>query len=188
MDAAGTRPPYLELRGRLRPFIARRVPAADIDDVEQEVFLRVERSLVSLRDEESFAPWLYSVARSAIAERQRQSVRLPLLVPAESLDGECAPDDAHPSALEEALAAYLVTLIERLPSPYREAITLTEIEGMTHAAAADALGASLTAVKSRVQRGRRKLREMLEQCCRIALDARGRVIECSPRGSCCEDS
>ena len=43
------------------------------------------------------------------------------------------------------------------------------------------LGISLSAMKSRVQRGREQLREAFEDCCRIALDARGRVVACEPR-------
>jgi RNA polymerase sigma-70 factor (ECF subfamily) len=43
-------------------------------------------------------------------------------------------------------------------------------------------GISLSGMKSRVQRGRQQLRRMFEDCCAIALDARGHVIECEPRG------
>ena len=60
--------------------------------------------------------------------------------------------------------------------------------------AADMMGVSLSGMKSRVQRGREKLRELLEDCCEIALDARGRVIGCEPRPNgkqppdcCCGD-
>ena len=89
------------------------------------------------------------------------------------------------------LASYVLPLVSRLPSPYRKALTLTELEGLTQRAAADALGISLSGIKSRVQQAREKLREVLEECCRIGLDARGRVIECVPRNprTCgCENS
>jgi len=91
-----------------------------------------------------------------------------------------------PSPLETELAAYLLPLINRLPSPYREALSLTELEGLTQQAAADLLGISLSGAKSRVQRGREKLRALLDDCCRIGVDARRRVIDCEPRhaGAC----
>ena len=63
-----------------------------------------------------------------------------------------------------------------LPSPYREAVTLTELQGMTQKDAAEMLGISLSGMKSRVQRGRQRIREMLQACCGIALDARGHVL------------
>lgn len=62
---------------------------------------------------------------------------------------------------------------------------------MTQQAAASAMGTSLSGTKSRVQRGREKLRQLLEACCNVALDARGTVIECVPKqpGSCrCKNS
>jgi RNA polymerase sigma-70 factor, ECF subfamily len=68
-----------------------------------------------------------------------------------------------------------------LPSPYKEALTLTELQGVTQLAAAKLLGLSTSGMKSRVQRGREKLRELLESNCNIALDVRGGVIACEPR-------
>jgi RNA polymerase sigma-70 factor (ECF subfamily) len=71
--------------------------------------------------------------------------------------------------------------VARLPSPYREAITLTELEGLTQKAAAEMLGISLPGMKSRVQRGREKIRSMFDECCSVSVDCRGRVVECEPR-------
>jgi len=191
MNAEDLQSAYHEFEGRLRPFIARRVPTADVDDVVQDVFLRVQRSLAALRDEQSFAPWIYQVARSAIAESLRQRSRQPALVLEQEVEIELPPADTGPTPLEAELASYLLPLIARLPSPYREALTLIELEGMTQQAAANAAGVSLSGMKSRVQRGREKLRELLEACCRVAVDARGTVIECVPKqpGTCrCNDS
>jgi RNA polymerase sigma-70 factor (ECF subfamily) len=71
--------------------------------------------------------------------------------------------------------------VARLPSPYREAVTLVELEGLTAREAAEMVGISVSGMKSRVQRGRAQLREMLDACCEIALDARGKVVEFTPR-------
>jgi RNA polymerase sigma-70 factor (ECF subfamily) len=174
-----TRCAHRELEERLRPFVARRVPSSEVDDVLQDVFLRAQRALPDLRDEERFGPWLYRVARSAIAESHRQRLRQPLL--AAEVPEPPAVEQSGPTPLEAEVAAYLVPLISRLPSPYREALTLTELEGLTQQAAAAALGISLSGAKSRVQRGREKLRALLDECCSFGVDARGRVIECEPR-------
>ncbi|HYO94161.1 MAG TPA: sigma factor-like helix-turn-helix DNA-binding protein, partial [Polyangiaceae bacterium] len=82
---------------------------------------------------------------------------------------------------EHELAAHVAVFIARLPSPYREALTLTEMEGLTQKDAAAMLGVSLSGMKSRVQRARQQLRQLVEASCRIALDARGRVVSCEPR-------
>ena len=175
-----TRCAHRELEERLRPFVARRVPRAEVDDVLQDVFLRAQRGLGDLRDEERFGAWMYRVARSAIAENHRQRSRHPI-VDEDGAENPPAIEGSGPTPLETEIAAYLVPLITRLPSPYREALTLVELDGLTQQAAADALGISLSGAKSRVQRGRDKLRALLDECCRIGVDARGRVMDCEPR-------
>ncbi len=171
-----TRCAHRELEERLRPFVARRVPKSDVDDVLQDVFLRAQRALTDLRDEERFGAWMYRVTRSAIAENHRQRSRHPIL-DADDAEPAMPIECAEPTPLETEVAAYLVPLISRLPSPYREALTLTELEGLTQQAAADALGLSLSGTKSRVQRGREKLRALLDRM----LQHRGRRTWASHR-------
>ncbi len=62
---------------RLRPFVERRVSASDVDDVMQDVFVRMQKGLASLRDEERFTSWLFQIARSSIAEHGRTRARHP---------------------------------------------------------------------------------------------------------------
>ena len=169
-----------DLSAKLRPFIARRVPSTDVDDVLQDVFLRVQRGLGALREEERFGPWVYRVARSAIADQRRARRKHPL---AEHEAPEEPADEDYPeeNAAADRLALCVVPFIGMLPSPYREALTLTEIEGVSQRAAAEMAGVSVSAMKSRVQRGRQQLRELFDECCAIALDARGRVVDVQPR-------
>lgn len=171
---------WTELDAKLRPFVARRVRSpADVDDVVQNVFLRMQRGLPDLRDDDRFGPWVYQVARSAIADHHRAVRRHPI-APADAADEPCTEVEDDGSA-EQELAAYVAVFITMLQSPYREALTLTELEGLTQKEAAEMMGISLSGMKSRVQRGREQLRKALEDCCTIALDARGRVVSCEPR-------
>src|SRR5690606_24480720 len=107
-----------------------------------------------------------------------------------ALKHRVAEDDDHDApmesddddrAVEQALASVVALFLAALPSPYREALTLTELEGMTQKQAAEMLGISLSGMKSRVQRGRVLLRRSFEDCCTIALDVRGRIVGCEPR-------
>ena len=77
--------------------------------------------------------------------------------------------------------------VAQLPSPYREAVTLVELEGLTQQAAADVAGISLSGMKSRVQRGRRMLRQQFEDCCALTFDVRGRVVDARERAACACD-
>ena len=181
MIAAEARGAWRDIERRLRPYVARRVAsAADVDDVLQEIFVRLHRGLTSLRDGERFGGWVYRVAQSAIADAARSRAR------GSTFQLDAGPELAAESRAEDEdlgsdLGACVALFVSRLPSPYREAVTLTELEGLTQRDAAEMLGVSLPALKSRVLRAREKIRDMFEDCCRISVDCRGRVTDCEPR-------
>ncbi len=193
MIGPGARGAWRDLDAKLRPFISRRVRArADVDDVVQDVFLRIQRGLAGLREEERFGPWVYQIARSAIIDHQRTEKRHPQAPDERAEQVPCEDDEPDENVAARELATYVAPFVAMLPSPYREALTLTELEGLTQKDAAAMLGVSLSGMKSRVQRGRKLLRGALDDCCHIALDARGRVMACEPRADgklpdgCCE--
>lgn len=185
MIKATAREAWAELEQKLRPFIARRVQsAADADDVLQDVLLRLYAGLPELRDEERLGPWVYQVARNAVTDHVRRSSRRTreaagAVEEAEQLSQAAEADPSAPCVM----ASYVGRLVGLLPSPYREALTLTELEGLAQKDAAEMLGVSLPCLKSRVQRGRERLREAFHEACVIALDARGHVMSCEPRAS-----
>src|SRR6187551_1281435 len=181
MIGSEARGAWKELERHLRPYLARRVASpADIDDLLQDIFVRMQQGLATLRDEERFGGWVYRIAHSAIIDKVRQRARMPLLDPRDDVEAD-APPDTGGEQLQSDLGECVALFVSRLPSPYREAVTLTELEGLTQKAAADMLGVSLSGLKSRVQRGRDKIRHLFEECCQISVDCRGRVIECEPR-------
>jgi len=169
---------WAEFAPPLRAFLARRVPpGVEAEDLLQDVFLRVVRHLGSLRATGRPEAWLFQIARNAVRDslraRQRRDGRTDALevdIPAES------DTDAGRQA-EAELAPCLSGMIRRLSEPYRTALTLTSIEGLTQAEAARTAGISFSGMKSRVQRGREQLREMLVRCCEIAVDVRGGVSD-----------
>jgi RNA polymerase sigma-70 factor, ECF subfamily len=175
--------PWSDVASRLRPFVAQRVAAADIDDVLQNVLLRMHRGLPQLRDDERFAAWMFQVARNAIADTGR--TRNDVLADDEALAGLSAPAHDDDRDVPAALARCVSLFVAALPSPYREAITLVELEGRTARQAAEIAGISVSGMKSRVQRGRHQLRAMFEQCCEIAVDARGKPIDFERRCKSC---
>jgi RNA polymerase sigma-70 factor (ECF subfamily) len=192
MEPAPPRAPdvtaWREVEARLRPFVARRVDGGDVDDVLQDVRVRIHRGAAAVRDEQRMSAWLYQVARSAIAEHGRARARHPLPaspdVPEAAADASDQGDDDPSEDVRRALVACVGVFVARLPSPYREAVTLVELEGLTAAEAAALAGISVSGMKSRVQRGRAQLRALFEACCDFEVDARGRVVDATPRATC----
>lgn len=172
--------PWPDVAARLRPFVAHRVPTSDVDDVLQDVLVRMHRGLPDLRNDDRFSAWMFQVARNAIADAGRKNARVH--EPTDDLDETPAPashDDEREAAT--ALASCVSVFVAQLPSPYREAITLVELEGKTAKEAAEIVGISVSGMKSRVQRGRAQLRELFDRCCEIALDSRGKPTDFTPR-------
>jgi RNA polymerase sigma-70 factor (ECF subfamily) len=169
--------------GALRSFIARRVAnPADAEDALQEVFIRVQRSIGEVEAEDRIDAWLYQITRKVIADHYRSPARRHKADAAE-LDELPAPadePDEAPAALR-SLAKCLRPFVEALPEIYRRALVLTELQGMTQAAAAEELGISLAAMKGRVRRGRALLKQSFLGCCKIDLDVRGGVVDFRPR-------
>lgn len=176
---------WRELEARLRPYVARRVASpCDVDDVVQEVFVKIHRGLGDLRDDESFGGWVYKIAARAVHDHGRSRARHPLAATGSAADEEPVLGPSAQDDLQADLGECIALFVARLSSPYREAITLTDLEGLTQREAAEMLGVSVSAMKSRVQRGRAQIRAMFEDCCEVSVDARGRVRDCTPRALC----
>jgi len=174
--------PWRDVRAELHRFVAARVPRSEVDDVVQEALARIHRGVASVRDQDRLAPWMYQVTRNVIIDHLRRAR------PALPLDDEPSaepPSDDADEILARMLARCMTGFIAMLPAVYRQAITLVELEGLSQVDAAARLGIPVSTMKARVQRGRVKLRALVETCCAIGLDARGRVIEASPRGVTC---
>jgi RNA polymerase sigma-70 factor, ECF subfamily len=180
----------------LRAFIAKRVnDHGHVDDILQDVFVRVHRQVDAVSDPTRIVSWIYRVTRNAIIDHYRSPRRqreIPTgLSSTLEVVGEvhAIPEIArHGNAgeLRAELAGCLRPMIERLSGDYRDAIILVELEGMTQQAAAKQMGISLSGMKSRVQRGRKQLKRMLDECCLIQLDRRGGVREFEVRDTGCD--
>jgi len=148
----------------------------DAPDVLQDTFLRVYRHLSSFRGESQFGSWLYRIATNTALMHRRATARRP----AESLDEYLPRFDAEgvhaatPSELQVAsradelldrtfLANKARDVLARLPDLYREAFVLRDLEDMSTAHVAAALGIEPATVRQRVHRARLMLRGYLSE-------------------------
>ena len=120
----------------------------------------IRDSLKTVKSRESVAAWLFRVASNVIADHYRSQR------PWEQLPEELAAP-GHEPGYAAALTDCLRPLISDLPETYKAALILSELDGLPQKEVAQRLGISLSGAKSRVQRGREKLREQLLRCCDI---------------------
>ncbi len=167
----------------IHAFVSRRV--ADPDDAEdlvQDIFVKIHTHIDTLADEERLVPWLYRIARNAVNDYYRgprPALDLPDTLPVDSPDPDPGPDAF------QSLASGMQEMIAGLPEKYRQAVYLSEIQGLSQQGLAERSGLSLSGAKSRVQRGRALLRQSLYDCCHFEFDRRNHVIAYTPRPDCC---
>ncbi len=164
--------------GRLRGFIAKRVRKdVDIDDILQDVFTKIHAGLGGLKEGEKLEAWLFQVTRRAIVDhfRKRQAVELP----------EDVAEKDVPKDISAEVASWLEPMMSLIPEEDREALRLTELEGLPQKDLAARLGLSVTGARSRVQRARAKLKEAVLDCCHIEMDRRGNAIDYTRKSGSC---
>ena len=91
------------------------------------------------------------------------------------MSASIASSHARPNDATRQLARCLQPLIEQLPAKYRDALVAVDLDGRAHHEVAAELGMSTSGMKSRVQRGRRQLGDLLSACCRVEVDAAGGI-------------
>jgi RNA polymerase sigma-70 factor (ECF subfamily) len=166
---------YRDYYPRIKRYLTRLIAFDDAEDVAQEVFLKISRSLDGFRGESSLSTWIYRIATNAAVDRVRSPAyraRLssaPVEETCESGEIAAAAEDQAPSAEEDVIrremSECVQNLIFQLPDSYRTVLALSETEGMKNSEIAEVLGVSLETVKIRLHRARARLRETLEANC-----------------------
>jgi RNA polymerase sigma-70 factor (ECF subfamily) len=123
---------------------------------------------------------VYQITRNVITDYFRSKDRNATPTPV----SEPVADVSSDTNLNAEVAGWLSEMVGDLPESYREALRLSELDGMQQKQVAETLSISLSGAKSRIQRGRQMLREALLNCCHIELDQRGNVIDFKQRQSC----
>lgn len=153
--------------------LARRVPAQDVQEVAQDVFVRLYRSLPTWRGDAPLRAWVLTIARMAAADHWRRHYRRRDIAMSDfdeagqigveaAFQAEQAGRDLDARRREEARRR-LAAGLARLSPEDRAVITLTELEERSMEEAARELGCGLSAAKVRAFRARKRLRKALEE-------------------------
>lgn len=156
---------FVRHRGAVTGLVYRMLgPSPELEDLVQDVFIQVLRSLGSFRDEARFSTWLYRVALNVVLMHRRASGRRPRLVEEEqaapAVDG--APS-AHEALETRRRVAAFYALLGRLSDKKRAVYVLHELEGLTPARIGEIVQAPVLTVRTRLFYARRELADWIEE-------------------------
>jgi len=160
-----------EYQAKLAAFIKRRVAEDEVDDLLQDIFMKIISRIDSLKDDIKLESWIYQIARNTIADYYRARS-----ITDELPDWLVHPEPDEEEMIREELALCLEPMVRELPDKYRDAVRLSELEGKAQKEVAKQEGISLSGAKSRVQRGRKLLQAMLHDCCQFEVNEKNQII------------
>lgn len=158
---------YQELYGYIRKRITN---TSDAEDVTQDVFLKLSGS--DLGKVNNLKSWMYTITRNTITDYYRKKK----IITEENENLYVDELEKDSSAVEE-LSTCMLSFINQLPEDYKRILLLSEINNVPQKEIAEKLNMNYVTVRSKVQRGRNKLKTLFTNCCNIETDKRGSIID-----------
>jgi len=161
---------------------------AEAEDLTQETFIRVDRSLPTFRGDASLSTWIYRIATNVSLDHFRRSTtsqaKAALSLEETQSEGEWVVDEKASTpeqvAARSEMSDCVQSFVQRLPPSYRTVLVLHDLQGLKNHEIATVLECSLSTVKIRLHRARKKLRASLNAGCNFAHDERN-VFVCEPK-------
>lgn len=163
-----------EFHKELNGFIFKKVRnQADADDILQDVFIKIIRNINRVNQAVNLRQYLYGIVRNAINDYFN---RLKTTDNIEDVPEQISQEEEE--SLNRTIAECCIKpFVNKLPEKYKEALILTEFQDVSQKDLAAKLDISYSGAKSRVQRGREKLKDLFLGCCQYQFDAYGNLIE-----------
>lgn len=155
------------------------------EDILQEVFIKVYGNIDQLSKLANLKAWLYKIAYNTIVDYYRG--KNGVIIQLDDIEEQIIEQETL--NMNEEISACLKVLLSGLPDQHREPLELYILHGIKHKAIAEKLGISVSGSKSRVQRARNKLQELLSACCELEFDRHGNIVEYRKKQNCkCSDT
>ncbi len=172
---------WTEFSNQLKQYILGRVADKSLaDDILQDVFIKIHSRIETLKDDTKIKSWVYQITRNTIIDHYRGQ-KITVDIPKTFAEF----DEISQSNCHQHVSSGLKSMINELPEKYREALLLTEFQGLSQKELAQRLDMSVSGAKSRVQRARQKLKLMLLECCHFEFDRYGTILDYHRRSPKC---
>lgn len=172
---------WSEYRSRLQAFLHSRVSnPADVDDLLQEISIKVFTGISALEDRSKLQSWLFQTASRTIIDYYRKSARGKTVHPDDLWYSKEDPDTRQ--SLERCVEPF----IRGLPAEISHMLMAIDIEGMSQRDYAEAHSISYSTLKSRVKKSRIMLREVFDECCHMTMDSLGNISDYHIKSDSCE--
>ena len=160
----------------------------DAKDILQNVFVKVVEKADTLKEEKATKAWIFTICRNTIIDYYRKSR---MKVYNNRLDGNgedsrfIAKEIENAKAVTIELERCMESLIKQLPEKYRYPIIMTQIKGIKQKDLAKEMNIPYPTIRSRVQRGKEKLKDLLQGCCNFESDNYGNLLESKNKNCDC---
>lgn len=163
---------WVDLHQELKKFIFNKIKDIDkSEDILQGVFLKIYLNIHKLSDSSKLTSWVYQITRNAVTDHFRKAN---LEVHIEEFD---FAEQENEEPLYHSLRNCIDQKISKLPEKYKQAILLTYFDSYSQIKLAQELKISYSGAKTRVQRGREKLNDLIVDCKNVVTDNKGKLIE-----------
>jgi len=172
---------WKKLSRELYHFLLRKVKDKEIaKDISQDVLLKILEKKESMKNFENYEGWIFQITRNLLIDYFRKNNR--------NIDFSLLHNNESNSNLPdiyERFTASLNEFIKDLPPKYKEALILSDIQGLNQKIVAGKLNLTLSATKSRIQRARKLLKDNFWECSSFEFDSYGKVIDFHPKSNSC---
>jgi RNA polymerase sigma-70 factor (ECF subfamily) len=177
---------YTQFNQVLLGFIKSRVNNhQDAEDILQNVFIKVAGGIGDLNRQEKLQSWIYAITRNAIIDYYRAGSGKNRLSLNENLADSFTEEEYNDTT--KGLDCCLMNFVNQLPDEYRDIIIDVELNGIKQKDIAEKHDIAYPSLRSRVQRGREKLKQILLQCCHVQWDNRGNILDVTSRAACAKE-
>ncbi|WP_420546996.1 RNA polymerase sigma factor SigZ [Curvivirga sp.] len=173
---------WYEYKSHLTSFLRSKVANPDdVEDLLQDILLKTHANIGTIKSEDSLKPWLFQIANNAIIDFYRKNGR-----GAELISDDLWYGDEKEETVQQELAQCIEPFINALDMNEAKLMKEVELEGASQKEYAANHDIAYSTLKSRVQKGRKDLKQLFVDCCNFSKDHQGNIADYLPKKDNCK--